>query len=317
MNPEINARKIAIVGCGMVGATSAFALMEQGLFSELVLVDVNRERAEGEAMDIGHGMIFASPMNIYAGDYDDIMDASIIVITAGASQKVGETRLDLVKKNAAIFSSIIPEIAKRNYQGILLIVANPVDILTHVAQKLSGFSRRRVLGSGTVLDTGRLKYLLGQHLDVDPRNIDAYIIGEHGDSEIPVWSSAYVSGMPLSRFCEFRGHHDHKASMEHLAQSVKDSAYEIIKKKKATYYGIAMGVRRICSAIIRDEKSVLPVSVYLDGEFGLSGATLSVPAIIGAKGIEKVVPISLSKEEGDALQKSAEILKETAATIGY
>ena len=254
MNPEINARKIAIVGCGMVGATSAFALMEQGLFSELVLVDVNRERAEGEAMDIGHGMIFASPMNIYAGDYDDIMDASIIVITAGASQKVGETRLDLVKKNAAIFSSIIPEIAKRNYQGILLIVANPVDILTHVAQKLSGFSRSRVFGSGTVLDTGRLKYLLGQHLDVDPRNIDAYIIGEHGDSEIPVWSSAYVSGMPLSRFCEFRGHHDHKASMEHLAQSVKDSAYEIIKKKKATYYGIAMGVRRICSAIIRDEK---------------------------------------------------------------
>ena len=237
MNPEINARKIAIVGCGMVGATSAFALMEQGLFSELVLVDVNRERAEGEAMDIGHGMIFASPMNIYAGDYDDIMDASIIVITAGASQKVGETRLDLVKKNAAIFSSIIPEIAKRNYQGILLIVANPVDILTHVAQKLSGFSRSRVFGSGTVLDTGRLKYLLGQHLDVDPRNIDAYIIGEHGDSEIPVWSSAYVSGMPLSRFCEFRGHHDHKASMEHLAQSVKDSAYEIIKKKKATYYG--------------------------------------------------------------------------------
>lgn len=257
MNPEINARKIAIVGCGMVGATSAFALMEQGLFSELVLVDVNREWAEGEAMDIGHGMIFASPMNIYAGDYDDIMDASIIVITAGASQKVGETRLDLVKKNAAIFSSIIPEIAKRNYQGILLIVANPVDILTHVAQKLSGFSRSRVFGSGTVLDTGRLKYLLGQHLDVDPRNIDAYIIGEHGDSEIPVWSSAYVSGMPLSRFCEFRGHHDHKASMEHLAQSVKDSAYEIIKKKKATYYGIAMGVRRICSAIIRDRKSVV------------------------------------------------------------
>lgn len=192
MNPEINARKIAIVGCGMVGATSAFALMEQGLFSELVLVDVNRERAEGEAMDIGHGMIFASPMNIYAGDYDDIMDASIIVITAGASQKVGETRLDLVKKNAAIFSSIIPEIAKRNYQGILLIVANPVDILTHVAQKLSGFSRSRVFGSGTVLDTGRLKYLLGQHLDVDPRNIDAYIIGEHGDSEIPVWSLSLI-----------------------------------------------------------------------------------------------------------------------------
>jgi L-lactate dehydrogenase len=317
MKNEINARKIAIVGCGMVGATSAFAIMEQGLFSEMVLVDVNRDRAEGEAMDINHGMTFASPMNIYAGGYDDIMDAAIIVVTAGASQKVGETRLDLVKKNAAIFGTIIPEIAGRGYQGILLIVANPVDILTHVAQKLSGFPRSRVFGSGTVLDTARLKYLLGQHLNVDYRSIHAYIIGEHGDSEIPVWSSAYVSGIPLNRFCEFRGYHDHEEAMKNLAQSVKDSAYEIIKKKKATYYGIAMGVRRICSAVVRDEKSVLPVSVYLDGEFGLSGATLSVPAIVGARGIEQIVPISLNEKEETALKASAEILKNTAASIGF
>ena len=309
MNPEINARKIAIVGCGMVGATSAFALMEQGLFSELVLVDVNRERAEGEAMDIGHGMIFASPMNIYAGDYDDIMDASIIVITAGASQKVGETRLDLVKKNAAIFSSIIPEIAKRNYQGILLIVANPVDILTHVAQKLSGFSRSRVFGSGTVLDTGRLKYLLGQHLDVDPRNIDAYIIGEHGDSELAAWSDARVGGLPIHDFCELRGYYDHDTSMEKIFNSVKNSAYEIISKKHATYYGIAMAVCRICAAIVRDERSILPVSSLMTGEYGITDVVLSIPSVVDAKGIEAVVPIELDEAELKALKNSAEVLK--------
>lgn len=312
----INSRKVAIIGCGMVGATTAYTLMQHGLFSEMVLVDVNRERAEGEAMDINHGMTFASPMDIYAGDYDDIMDAAIIVVTAGAGQKPGETRLDLVKKNAGILGTIIPEIAKRNYQGILLIVANPVDILTHVAQKMSGLPRNRVFGSGTVLDTARLKFLLGRHLNVDNRNIEAYIIGEHGDSEIPVWSSANVGGVPIHDFCEMRGFYNHEKAMEEIANGVKNSAYEIIRKKKATYYGIAMGVQRICEAIIRDEKSILPVSIYLDGEFGLEGATLSLPSIVGKNGIEKIVPISLSDEEQKALAHSAEVLKETAATIG-
>lgn len=312
----INSRKVAIIGCGMVGATTAYTLMQHGLFSEMVLVDVNRERAEGEAMDINHGMTFASPMDIYAGDYDDIMDAAIIVVTAGAGQKPGETRLDLVKKNAGILGTIIPEIAKRNYQGILLIVANPVDILTHVAQKMSGLPRNRVFGSGTVLDTARLKFLLGHHLNVDNRNIEAYIIGEHGDSEIPVWSSANVGGVPIHDFCEMRGFYNHEKAMEEIANGVKNSAYEIIRKKKATYYGIAMGVQRICEAIVRDEKSILPVSIYLDGEFGLEGATLSLPSIVGKDGIEKIVPISLSEEEQKALAHSAEVLKETAATIG-
>lgn len=312
----INSRKVAIIGCGMVGATTAYTLMQHGLFSEMVLVDVNKERAEGEAMDINHGMTFASPMDIYAGDYDDIMDAAIIVVTAGAGQKPGETRLDLVKKNAGILGTIIPEIAKRNYQGILLIVANPVDILTHVAQKMSGLPRNRVFGSGTVLDTARLKFLLGRHLNVDNRNIEAYIIGEHGDSEIPVWSSANVGGVPIHDFCEMWGFYNHEKAMEEIANGVKNSAYEIIRKKKATYYGIAMGVQRICEVIVRDEKSILPVSIYLDGEFGLEGATLSLPSIVGKDGIEKIVPISLSDEEQKALAHSADVLKETAATIG-
>lgn len=315
MSNAIDNRKIAIIGTGMVGSTIAYTLMEQGLFSEIVLVNAHRERAEGEAMDINHAMTFLSPMNIYAGDYDDIVDASIIIVTAGAGQKVGETRLDLVRKNAAILGGIIPEIARRDYQGILLIVSNPVDILTHVALKLSGFPRCRVFGSGTVLDTARLKYLIGEHLDVDYRGVQSYIIGEHGDSEIPVWSSTFVSGIPLNTFCELRGFHEHQASMQRLAQSVKNSAYEIIKRKKATYYGIAMAVRYICAAIVRNERSVLPVSCHLEGEYGLRDVTLSVPAIVGCSGIQKILPLALDREESAAFAESARILKETAASL--
>ena len=208
-----NFRKAGIVGCGFVGSASAFALMESGLFSELVLLDANRTRAEGEAMDISHGLPFAKPTRIYAGEYDDLTDAGIIIVTAGAGQKPGETRLDLVKKNVAIFRSIIPEIAKRNREAILLIVANPVDILTYVAAQLSGYPEGRVFGTGTVLDTARLKYLLGEHLGVDSRTVHAFIIGEHGDSEIVAWSSANVSGVPLHNFCEMRGHFDHESAM--------------------------------------------------------------------------------------------------------
>ena len=206
MSKGINSRKVAVIGTGFVGSSSAFALMESGLFTEMVLIDADKNRAEGEALDISHGLPFARPMKIAAGDYDDIVDAAIIVVTAGAGQKPGETRLDLVKKNVAIFKSIIPEIAKRNCKGILLIVANPVDILTQVAVKLSGFPENRVFGSGTTLDSARLKYLLGEHLQVDARSVHAWIIGEHGDSEIVAWSSANVSGVPISEFCEMRGY---------------------------------------------------------------------------------------------------------------
>ena len=313
---NLNTRKLAVIGCGFVGSASAFALMQSGLFSEMVLIDANRARAEGEALDISHGLPFAKPMKIYAGDYPDLADASLIVVTAGAGQKPGETRLDLVKKNVAIFRSIIPSITQYNKDAILLIVANPVDILTYAAAKLSGFPENRVFGTGTVLDTARLKYLLGEHLQVDSRAVHAFILGEHGDSEIVAWSSANVSGLPLHNFCEMRGYFDHDAAMETLAAGVKNSAYEIIEKKGATYYGIAMSVRRVCEAIVRDEKSILPVSSVQHGSYGIQDVALSLPAVVGKDGVETIVPIALSQEEIAALQVSAQTLKDVLSAQG-
>ena len=315
MSREVNPRKAAVIGCGFVGSATAFTLMQSRLFSELVLLDVNMEKADGEAKDIAHGIPFAGQMKIYAGTYDDAADAAIIIITAGANQKPGETRLDLVQKNTAIYQSIIPEIVKRDFGGILLIVSNPVDILTYVALKLSGLPENRVLGSGTVLDTARLKYELGEHLGVDSRSVHAFIIGEHGDSEIAAWSSANVSGIPLNTFCEMRGHFNHDDSMERIAANVRNSAYEIIAKKNATYYGIAMSVKRICEAIVRDEKSILPVSGMIHGMYGVEDVVLSMPAIVGKNGIERQVPISLDEDEQKQLQKSAQILKEMAEQV--
>ncbi len=312
---KVNDRKVAIIGCGFVGSSSAFALMQSGLFSEMVLIDADVNRAEGEALDISHGLPFAKPMKIYAGSYEDIADAAIVIVTAGAGQKPGETRLDLVKKNVEIFKSIIPEIAKQDFNGILLIVANPVDILTYVAAKLSKLPQGRVFGSGTVLDSARLKYLLGEHLDVDNRSVHAFIIGEHGDSEMAAWSSANVSGIPLNDFCEMRGYFKHEESMKKILEEVKNSAYEIIEKKHATYYGIAMSVRRICEAIIRDEKSILPVSSIQKGEYGIENVALSIPAIVGREGVEKVVPIKLSDTEKEELIKSANTLKNVLDTV--
>lgn len=303
-------QKVAVIGCGFVGATSAFSLIQTGLFSEMVLIDANAKKAEGEATDLSHGSAYLTPMNIYAGTYDDIVDAGIIVITAGANQKPDETRLDLVKKNVQIFKSIIPEIKKRNCEGILLIVSNPVDILTEVALKLSGFPSNRVIGSGTVLDTARLKYVLGKHLQVDPRDVHAYIIGEHGDSELVVWSGAQVAGIHINHFCELRGHFNHEEAMERLAQEVRDSAYEIIERKGATYYGVAVAVKRIATAIVKDEHAVLPVSSLMQGEFGLNDLCLSIPTVIGQDGVEKVVDIYLNNDENDKLQSSARALKE-------
>lgn len=305
----INIRKAAIIGCGFVGASSAFSLVHKGLFSELVLIDANHSKAEGEAMDLSHGRPFTSPMKIYAGTYDDISDCSLIIITAGANQKPGETRLDLVHKNISIFKKIIPEITKRNFEGTLLIVANPVDILTYAALKISGYPKERVLGSGTVLDSARFRYLLSEHLHVDSRSVHAYIIGEHGDSELAVWSSANVSGIAINDFCELRGHYDHAEAMDRIYRTVRDSAYEIIDRKGATYYGVAMAVSRIAEAIIRNEHSVLPVSSLMEGEYGLSDLCISVPTIVSAKGAEQVLEIPLSDEEKEKLQKSAAELK--------
>lgn len=305
----INIRKAAIIGCGFVGASSAFSLVHKGLFSELVLIDANHAKAEGEAMDLSHGRPFTSPMKIYAGSYDDISDCSLIIITAGANQKPGETRLDLVHKNVAIFKSIIPEITKRNFEGILLIVANPVDILTYAALKISGYPKERVLGSGTVLDSARFRYLLSEHLNVDSRSVHAYIIGEHGDSELAVWSSANVSGIGINDFCELRGYYEHDEAMDRIYRTVRDSAYEIIERKGATYYGVAMAVSRIAESIIRNEHSVLPVSSLMEGEYGLTDLCISVPTIVSAKGAEQVLEIPLSQEEKEKLQKSAAELK--------
>ena len=305
----LNYRKVAVIGCGFVGAASAFALMESGLFSEMVLIDANKEKAEGEALDISHGLPFAKPMQIYAGDYKDIADAYVIVVTAGAGQKPGETRLDLVKKNVGIFKSIIPQIAEVNKDAIMLIVANPVDVLTYAAQKFSGYPENRVFGSGTTLDTARFKYLLGQHLEVDSRSVHAFIIGEHGDSEIAAWSSANVSGIPIHEFCEMRGHFEHEKAMREIAESVKNSAYEIIEKKGATYYGIAMSVRRICEAIVRDEKTILPISSLQHDNHGISNVAMSMPAIVGKNGVEGTVPINLNEEEEKLLKASADTLK--------
>ena len=312
MSREVNPRKAAVIGCGFVGSATAFTLMQSRLFSELVLLDVKMEKADGEAKDIAHGIPFAGQMKIYAGTYDDAADAAIIIITAGANQKPGETRLDLVQKNTAIYQSIIPEIVKRDFGGILLIVSNPVDILTYVALKLSGLPEKRVLGSGTVLDTARLKYALGEHLGVDSRSVHSFIIGEHGDSEIAAWSSTNVSGIPLNEFCEMRGHFNHDAAMDAIAEKVKNSAYEIISKKQATYYGIAMSVKRICECIVRNERSILPVSAMMHGEYGIEDITLSMPAIVGIGGVETHVPIALSEEEAEKLVESAKKLKEVA-----
>ena len=302
---KVNSRKVAVIGCGFVGSSSVFALMQSGLFSEMVLIDADTKRAEGEAMDISHGISFARPMQIYAGNYDDITDAAIIVITAGANQKPDETRLDLIKKNAAIMKSIVGEIKKRDFGGILLIVSNPVDILTLIALKESGYPSNRVIGSGTVLDTGRFKYLLGEHLDVDSRSVHAFIIGEHGDSELAAWSNARIGGLKVNDFCELRGHFNHE-------QSMKNSAYEIIERKHATYYGIAMAVKRICEAIVRNEKSILPVSSLMTGEYGLNDVVLSIPAVVDETGVQKVIPIELNDEELTKLKDSANILKDIA-----
>ena len=258
----INPRKVAVIGCGFVGASCAFSLMQRGLFSELVLLDANTAKAEGEAMDLSHGLPYTAAMDIYAGTYDDIADSALIVLTAGANQKPGETRLDLIGKNVSILKNILPQITSRNFEGVLLIVSNPVDVLTYAAVRLTGYAPHRVIGSGTVLDTARLKYLLGRHLDVDSRSVHAVIIGEHGDTELAVWSGANVSGIDLDHFCELRGHFDHAATARKIYEQVRDSAYEIIERKGATYYGIAMAVACIAAEPISPPNFLLNKHIH-------------------------------------------------------
>ena len=306
----MNIRKAAILGCGYVGAASAFALMNSGLFSELVLLDLDRTRAEGEALDIGHGLPFARPMKIYAGNYADLSDAAVIIVTAGAGQKPGDARLDLAQKNVGVFRDIVPKIAAVNRDAILLIVSNPVDVLTYAAVRLSGYPEHRVFGTGTVLDTARLKYLLGRRLSVDPRSVHAFILGEHGDSEIPAWSCANVSGIPLREFCRMRGVPVEPGTLDALAEDVKNSAYAIIEKKQATYYGIGIALTRIVKAILGDENSVVTVSAKLCGEYGAKDVFIGVPTIIGRNGVKEILELNLSEEEKGKFTNSVSVLQE-------
>ncbi len=311
----VNIQKCAIIGCGAVGASTAFSLVQSGLFSEIVLIDADTKKAEGEAMDLNHGLPFIHSMKINSGTYSDISDCALIIITAGAAQKPNQTRIDLVKQNANIFKSIIPQITAVNTEAILLIVSNPVDILTYVALKLSGFPNNRVFGTGTVLDAARLKYLLGEHLNVDSRSIHAFIIGEHGDSELAVWSSANVSGIDLQGFCNTVDGSCCRHDLEKIYEEVKNSAYEIIEKKGATYYAIAMGVTRIAQCIVKNQHSVLPVSCYLENHYSQNDLCLGVPAIVGLNGVEKVLDIPLSDDEMQKLTASAKLLKEIISEL--
>ncbi|MDL4839299.1 L-lactate dehydrogenase [Aquibacillus rhizosphaerae] len=302
-------RKVVVIGTGFVGSSYAFSLLNQGVVNELVLVDLNREKAEGEARDLNHGMPFGSPMKIRAGDYQECSNADLVVITAGANQQPGETRLDLVTKNAKIFRSIVSTIMDVGFKGIFLVATNPVDILSHVTLEVSGLPKERVIGSGTILDTARFRYLLSEHFEVDSRNVHAYIMGEHGDSELPVWSHVQIGGIPLSRYANIEKIEEDK-EMQAIFENVRDAAYHIIERKGATYYGIALGLVRLTKAILHNENSIVTVSTLLDGEYGLKNVFLGVPAIVNEYGIRQVVELDLNEKEQKQLENSASILKE-------
>jgi L-lactate dehydrogenase len=308
--------RVVVVGAGHVGATFAYALQFRGLVAEIVLIDANHARAEGEAMDINHAEPFTNPTRVWAGSYDDCAGAAIVVLAAGAGQRPGETRLDLVKKNADIFAKIIPEVVRRNPDGILLIATNPVDVLTQVSQKLSGLPVNRVIGSGTILDTARFRHLLGKHFGVEARSIHAYIIGEHGDSEVPVWSLANIAGLRLADYAELNGISHDQAALDDIFRRTRDAAYHIIERKGATYFAVAAGLMRIVEAILRDQRTVLSVSSLITDYYGVDNLCLSLPAVVGRNGIERVLRLHLNETEEKALRHSAEVLKKTAATIG-
>jgi L-lactate dehydrogenase len=307
--------RVAVVGMGNVGATFAYALLLSGLAAEIVLIDVNRAKAEGEAMDLNHTEPFAHPTRIWAGDYRDCAGAAVTVVTAGAAQRPGETRLDLLRHNYEIFSHIVPEVAKNNPEGIILIATNPVDILTLVSLKLSGLSPKRVFGSGTILDTARFRHLLSEYFDVDARSVHAQIIGEHGDSEVPVWSLANIAGMRLSEFARAAGIPHDEFQMNEIFKQTRDAAYHIIERKGATYYAVAAGLMRIVEAILRDQHTVLSVSSLVSDYYGISDVCLSLPTIVNREGIEKVLHLDLDEQEQHQLKHSAEVLKQNLSSL--
>lgn len=307
--------RVVLIGTGAVGSSYAFAMLNQGVAEELVLIDLNKEKSEGDAMDLNHGMPFApSPTKIWFGGYADCGDADIVVICAGANQKPGETRLDLVEKNANIFKGIVGDVMSSGFDGIFIVATNPVDILTYAVLKYSGLPKERVIGSGTILDTARFRFLLGDYFNIDTRNVHAYIIGEHGDTELPVWSHADIGGKPIKTIIEER--EDYKQEdLDNIFINVRDAAYHIIQRKGATYYGIAMGLVRLTKAILQNENSILTVSAYLDGEYGQNDIYIGVPAIVNRGGIREVLEFELSKEEQEQFQHSVQVLKKVMEPV--
>lgn len=302
--------KVGVVGTGMVGTSFAYALMQRSLANELVLIDIDYARAEGEAMDLNHGLPFVRPMRIYAGTYDDLAGADLIVIAAGANQRPGETRLDLLSRNVAIFREIIPLILAANDDGIIVVATNPVDILTTIVAQIAGSATNRVIGSGTILDTARFRYLLGQHYGVDPRSVHAYIVGEHGDSELALWSLANIAGVRLVDFVGANGQGYNQAALDAILEQTRNAAYEIIKRKRATYYAIGLGLLSIAEAVLRDQHTVMTISSLMNGQYGVSGIAISLPTIVGRDGAEEVLNLPLSEQEIALFQHSAGILKE-------
>ncbi len=303
-------RKVVLVGTGMVGMSYAYSLLNQNVCDELVLIDLDKRRAEGEAMDLNHGLAFsAASMKIYQGEYEDCKDADIVVISAGVAQKPGETRLALLKRNAKVFRSIVEPVTASGFDGIFLVATNPVDLMTRITYALSGFNPRKVLGTGTALDTARLRYLLGEYLWVDPRNIHAYVMGEHGDSEFVPWSQAQVATKSILELCAENPDIE-KGRLTEIEKEVREAAYKIIEAKNATYYGIGMALTRITRAILGDENSVLTVSAMLRGEYGQTDVFSGVPCIINKTGIQRVLKLSLTQEEADRFGDSCKMLKE-------
>jgi L-lactate dehydrogenase len=307
--------RVAIIGLGNVGATFAYALLLSGLAAEIVLIDANRAKAEGEAMDLNHALPFTHPTRVWVGNYSDCAGAAVVVLAAGAPQAPGETRLDLIKKNAAIWRSIVPQVAQHNPDGILLIATNPVDVLTYAAWKLSGYSSQRVIGSGTILDTARFRYLLSQQLGVDARSVHAYIVGEHGDSEVPVWSLANIAGMRLPEFYKAQGIAHDPAVMEDIFRQTRDAAYRIIERKGATYYAVAAGLMQITQAILRNQKTVLSVSSLIDNYYGLNDICFSLPTVVDRGGVEQLLRLQLDRTEVEKLRASAHVLKEITKSL--
>jgi L-lactate dehydrogenase len=301
--------RVAVVGVGNVGASFAYALVLSGLASELVLIDLDARRAEGEAMDLAHAVPFTKPIRVWAGDYADCEGAAVTVITAGAAQRAGESRRDLVSRNAAIFGSIVPRVAEANPNGIILVTTNPVDVLSYLSWKLSGLPASRVIGSGTILDTARFRALLSDHFGVDPRSVHAFIAGEHGDSEVPIWSSANIAGMHLPEFCAANGLAYDSDEMDAIFVRTRDAAYEIISRKGATYYAVGAGLLRIVEAIVRDQRTVLSVSSLIDDYEGISDVYLSLPCVVTRDGIERILRLDLSPSEALGLRRSAGVLR--------